>query len=386
MRVRLFEKRKDGAYYRETHEPGRGRNQVPLHTRDRDEAERLGKAHLASLLLGSPAKLAGPLTLADLWQRFRVECTAYLDNDPRTRQDEAIRVRILLAHFGTRFDVRRLNEREIADYAVRRRQGGIRLDEKRLTRAVGQSSVHADLSLLRRMLRWAAAQVSGNGSRWLEVNPLEGQRFAREPNPRRAVASIERFNRTRQAIQELIAETGDSADVTRWHRLDLALFLAEATGRRRGAIVGLAWQDFDLQGCTVLWRAEHDKKRREWRTPMPRTFMEEVRRYQRLLQALTGPLFPGVRDASKPMRAELLSQWLTKAEGRAKLPKLDGSLWHAYRRKFATERMQHPTKAVADAGGWRDVGTLLTCYQQTDQATMLAVMSEPRKVTEVAAG
>lgn len=55
---------------------------------------------------------------------------------------------------------------------------------------------------------------------------------------------------------------------------------------------------------------------------------------------------------------------------------------HANRRKFATERMHHPLKAVADAGGWKDVGTLLTCYQQTDEATLLAVMGETRKLSE----
>jgi hypothetical protein len=37
---------------------------------------------------------------------------------------------------------------------------------------------------------------------------------------------------------------------------------------------------------------------------------------------------------------------------------------------------------VAAAGGWKDVETLLTCYQQADRQALLAVMSEPRKVTE----
>ena len=31
-------------------------------------------------------------------------------------------------------------------------------------------------------------------------------------------------------------------------------------------------------------------------------------------------------------------EWLTVAEKKAKLPKRDGSLWHAYRRKWAIER------------------------------------------------
>ena len=40
--------------------------------------------------------------------------------------------------------------------------------------------------------------------------------------------------------------------------------------------------------------------------------------------------------------------------------------------------------ARAAAGGWKDVETLLTCYQQPDAETMLAVMSEPKKVRDAA--
>jgi hypothetical protein len=60
----------------------------------------------------------------------------------------------------------------------------------------------------------------------------------------------------------------------------------------------------------------------------------------------------------------------------------DGGLWHAYRRKWATERKHLPLKDVAAAGGWNDVATLLKVYQQPDPATLLVVMSEPRKVSE----
>jgi len=39
----------------------------------------------------------------------------------------------------------------------------------------------------------------------------------------------------------------------------------------------------------------------------------------------------------------------------------------------------HPSlKDVAAAGGWKDTETLLTCYQQPDADTLLAVMSEPK--------
>ena len=65
---------------------------------------------------------------------------------------------------------------------------------------------------------------------------------------------------------------------------------------------------------------------------------------------------------------------------------LEGGLWHPYRRKWASERMHFPLKAVAVAGGWKDTATLLTCYQQSDDATLLAVMgAENKRVERVSA-
>ena len=72
---------------------------------------------------------------------------------------------------------------------------------------------------------------------------------------------------------------------------------------------------------------------------------------------------------------------------RAGLSKLDGSTWpHAYRRKWATERKHLPLVDVAAAGGWKGERMLLGIYQQPDLDTMLAVMAEPRKVSDRATG
>ena len=64
------------------------------------------------------------------------------------------------------------------------------------------------------------------------------------------------------------------------------------------------------------------------------------------------------------------------------LPKLDGSLWHAYRRKWASERKHLPLNDVAAAGGWKDVSTLLEVYQQSDAESVLAVTSVTLKLRE----
>ena len=54
----------------------------------------------------------------------------------------------------------------------------------------------------------------------------------------------------------------------------------------------------------------------------------------------------------------------------AKIKKEPGSLWHALRRKWATERKGYPINDLAAAGGWRDTPTLLASYLQTDPETI----------------
>jgi hypothetical protein len=116
---------------------------------------------------------------------------------------------------------------------------------------------------------------------------------------------------------------------------------------------------------------------------MPDTLREELQAFRvRMGGAFGGLLFPSVQDREVPLRRDVLSKWLLQAEGKAGLPKLDGSVWHCYRRAWATSRKALPVADVAAAGGWSDVGTLLRCYQQPDDATMLEVMSYQGRVVE----
>jgi hypothetical protein len=94
-------------------------------------------------------------------------------------------------------------------------------------------------------------------------------------------------------------------------------------------------------------------------------------------------LFPSPRNARRPVSKDLVSGWLERAEALAELSKLDGSLWHAYRRKWATSRKGLPDVDVAMAGGWSDLTSLKTAYQQPDTETLYRVVSEPMKLREV---
>jgi hypothetical protein len=48
----------------------------------------------------------------------------------------------------------------------------------------------------------------------------------------------------------------------------------------------------------------------------------------------------------------------------------------------ATARKDLPIKDVAAVGGWKDIQTLVNCYQQADDDTMLLVMAHPKKISE----
>jgi integrase len=99
---------------------------------------------------------------------------------------------------------------------------------------------------------------------------------------------------TLKAIHRLIKDSETHEDQSRLLKREMALFIAEATGRRRGAIIGLRWDDFDFVKGTIKWRAAHDKVGRDGVIPMPANFMDGIRRFRSKLWAVAGPLFPGV--------------------------------------------------------------------------------------------
>jgi integrase len=338
---------------------------------------------LAALLSGESQKVrSGKVTLKQLWERFKAEAPNFLDNLPRTKDETEARAEVLMAFFGEDCDVRNLTARDQAAYTSQRMAGGIRCSEDRVTPKVRARSAEADLVLLHSMLLWATTVRVPGGGRLLEHNPLAGVKRVRELNPKRPVATWERFYKTRVALQTLQVAAESEAERTRWTRIELALVLAEATGRRLGSIRQLRWDDIDFQSPTIRWRAEADKKRREWVIPVPASLLEELKQFRRKLGAVGGWLFVAEHNPEQPMDRHLFDKWLMVAEGAAKLPKLEGGLWHPYRRKWATERKGHSLKDVAAAGGWQDTETLLKCYQQPDNETLLAVMSEERKLRE----
>jgi hypothetical protein len=94
-----------------------------------------------------------------------------------------------------------------------------------------------------------------------------------------------------------------------------------------------------------------------------------------------GWLFP-CADKGNPWPREIFGELHDRAERHAGLLHLRGGRFHAYRRKWATERKHLPLVDVMGAGGWKDARVYTTCYAQATETGLLEVMSTPVKLRE----
>jgi len=241
-------------------------------------------------------------------------------------------------------------------------------------RPVNATAVQQDIKLLKAMMTWAT-MVLDDGRPLLDRNPLLGFSVPREANPRRPVIESETVEKL-MAVAERVSP-----------HMPLLITLMDSTGRRLGSVVNLRWDDFDFERKTIRWRAEHDKKRKTWVVPMPKKAEQALLEFRAKHPVIGSTLvFPMKRDRSRTIGRHVAADWLKRAFRYAELQRPKGALWHTFRRKFATERKFFPLKDVAEAGGWKDVGTLLTCYQMADEETIRAVIDNPRPVQRPGTG
>ena len=170
---------------------------------------------------------------------------------------------------------------------------------------------------------------------------------------------------------------------------EFALVLVEATGRRISAVLGLRWRDLDARAGSwiaraIIWEKATDKRRKERHTPLTPELAAKIAEFRARLGAEKASedafVFAKVRNPDEPYSDDHLGDKLVEAEVRAGLPKLEGGIWHPYRRKWATERKHLPPSDVMAAGGWDDLNTFMVCYTAPDRKTMAAVLAEPLKL------
>jgi hypothetical protein len=72
----------------------------------------------------------------------------------------------------------------------------------------------------------------------------------------------------------------------------------------------------------------------------------------------------------------LLRDWWRRSEKLAEIPRTARLGWHSLRRKFVNDmKADTPMADLCYLGGWKSPLTVMTVYQQADQATMRNALS-----------
>ncbi len=366
-----------------------GYRKVSLRHRNRERAVAWAKKQLARLLAG--VELA-----QDRTPTVRRVFTAYLMHKtprkgPSAQQHDRRCAAMWTQVLGATKDLRHLSLGEWEEFIVARRSGEVDATGKRRPEGsqhpVRDRTVQADLQWVTSVLTWATPWQDREGHSLLHEHPARGYPMPRERNPRRPVATQDRYD-TVQAVADQVPMAIRWAGTRRRQRSYLRELLAivNGTGRRISAVRQLRYEDLQFAlgpHGAICWPADTDKMGTEWTVPIG----PAVRRaMDRVLAERPGIgsayLFPSPQTPTRPVSKELASRWLRAAERRAGLTPQPGSLWHAYRRKWVTERKHLPDCDVAAAGGWTDLRTLTSAYQQVDAATLYRVVTEPTPLRE----
>jgi len=392
FRVRVFEN-SNGVMYGEMKDTSNpcGYRCVSLGHRDRDRAVTWARQQSAAwMTAGELERIAAPTLSRVLGLYLKHQSVGKAASE---RQADERRSKMWTRFLGTGKALTKITPREWQDFIAARRSGAIDSEanpvpaDKRTP--VRDATVGGDLTFLVTALNWATGWKTETGAYLLRENPVKGKAYPRvkEQNPKRPVASHDRFLKVRAVSEQIIMVRGRGKN-RREERSYLSeiLDLVNSTGRRITAVLSLQYQDLRLdygERGGIQWPARTDKKRKAWVAPLDEEGRAAI---DRILSDRPGIgaayLFPAIKNPSKPVAKETVSQWLLAAEGLAKVEKQDGSLWHAYRRKWATERKHLPDVDVAATGGWSDLSSLKTAYQQADPDTMYQVVSEPRRLRE----
>lgn len=361
---------------------GKGRwRRKALGHRDRERAKAYALEQAAKLMKGETDLHKGKVTLAQvftLYQKYRTP-----RKKPKEQRGDSRRIDLWTRVLGGGKDPDKVSLREWERFIDQRASGAIDARGNPVPEAKREPlrarAVEADCNWLRWVFNWAAKWRTPQGSYLMRENPVRGYEVAKEKNPLRPVATQDRFEAIRKVSDQVQMDCrwNGKRQEQRSHLSEL-LDLANGTGRRLSAICSLRYEDLRLSEGpfgSIRWPADTDKTGRETVVPIGPDVREAVNRVLRERPGIgSAPLFPKPTDPSKPITSHLASKWLRKGEELAGVEPQKGSLWHAYRRKWATERKHLPDVDVAAAGGWKETTSLKRAYQHADSETMLSVV------------
>lgn len=337
---------------------------------DRAVAVRQARALSAELSQQQDAQRTGALTVAALVAMYLRGVSAHKAHPSEDQR----RAELWVMWLGGTTDVAGLDVTLLEEFVRQRRAGAVTVPDRKLRKKVTDTTVGADIVFLLSVMNWAVRK------RLLLVNPLRGFKPPASTAPKRPVATYDRY----LIVTAERCAWPRGTDDAPFRLFRVFLSLVEATGWRVTALCKLRAEDVDRKADKeapfgrLRKRAETDKEKVDQWVPLSK----DARSALDELAILGGYLFPAPKDPTKPMSRWHARDLLEKYETAAGLAALDGGDFHAYRRKWATERKHLPMADVMAAGGWRDDRSLKQSYMQVDAVTLLAVVTEPRKLRD----
>ncbi|WP_425154970.1 tyrosine-type recombinase/integrase [Candidatus Palauibacter sp.] len=382
-RVRVYERTPGGTLYLSIADPTRPGCYLRRSLGHRDRREAMCEADEASAALRRQADRMryGRTTWAELLSLYE---RYHLPNvSAHHRQATRRRLAMWIRFLGAEKDPSRLSRHDWEAFIAARRTGTIDAygRVRRRPVPVRPVTVIRDLECLRAVCRWAVSWRTESGP-LLERDPSYGLVSPEDKNPRRPVVGPDRLRRIRAVADRVMTKF-------RWgpeprHRVSYLpelLDIAAGTGRRIGAIRKLWYEDLRLANTpecpwgAIRWRAKTDKTGREMVVPVSPVVRGALDRIMADRPGVGAAfVFPAPADPTKPVTQVTVDNWLKRAEREAGMRRLDGGLWHPYRRMWATERKHMPLADLARAGGWASQQTLQSCYLHDDPETTLRVV------------
>jgi integrase len=229
------------------------------------------------------------------------------------------------------------------------------VDGQRVPARVGPRQVEYDLKFLNSVLTWGTMAGDGRGGKLVPVHPLKGCPYPKNESPARPELFEEEYG-------AMLARAPEVHELAR-----LAFVLANETGHRGNSIRLLRWSDIDWEGTRVRWRGEFDKQRREHWSVLSPAALEELRRVRQDVGAIGDTwIFPGIKDATKPLAREVLLKWFKRAAELAGVVLRPRLGMHGFRRKAATELDEVPLHTAAELLGMSAM-TMMKVYHRPNE-------------------
>ena len=390
-KVRVYE-RTNGMIYVSVWEGGREVRRSLGH-KDRERAKDYADDLATELRKGETATVADEPTVKRIFSLYLEHRTP--DKSEYSRRADKRHAEMWTRVLGSGFDLRKLSRRQWDDFLRTRRSGridarGKLVRKKGDRRPVSDRALEKDCAWLRAVCRWATEFRDEQDQLLLDRDPTRGLDIPKEKNPARPVATHDRVDAIRAVYRKVKMRVGPRLVES---YLPEIFEIVVGTGRRISAVCSLDIEDLELEETerapwgAIVWPKDTDKMGKRWRCPISpavRDALEEATTKRgRLGRVGQGPLFPDPGRPERPVGYHEAAGWLRRAEELAELEPQEGSLWHAYRRLWASSRKDLPDVDVAQAGGWSSLEALKQAYQRPDDETMLRVVAHEAELREV---